>query len=294
MLEIKNLNKSYGKTKALIDINLELEKNKIYGLLGRNGVGKTTLLNIISNQIRSNSGSATYDGNEIYENSEVVENICLVKESGFSSEDKVKNIFKAARILYKNWDEKYKNFLVDEFELNINKKYHKLSRGKQTIVGLVIGLASKAPLTLFDEPSLGLDAVYRHKFYDFLLKDVDNNPRTIILSTHLIDEAANLFEEIIILKDNKVYLHDDITSLMEKSYFLNGRLENILPIIEGKQIINKEDFGSSSVVALFDQLPVNMKEQLKDNNVEISNIPLQKLFVYLTEFDSHKRGNSNE
>ncbi len=294
MLEIENLNKSYGKTKVLRNINLKLEKNKIYGLLGRNGVGKTTLLNIISNQIRSNSGSIKYDGNEIYENSKVVENICLVKESGFPTEDKVKKIFKAARILYKDWDEIYENFLVNEFELNINKKYHKLSRGNQTIVGLIIGLASRAPLTLFDEPSLGLDAAYRYKFYNLLLKDVDKKPRTIILSTHLIDEVTNLFEEIIILKDKEVYLQDDINSLMEKSYFLNGRLEHILAIIKDKKIINREDFGSSSVVTLFDELPVNMKEQLKDNNVEISNIPLQKLFVYLTENDNHERRNSNE
>lgn len=294
MLEIKNLNKSYGKTIVLSNINLELEKNKIYGLLGRNGVGKTTLLNIISNQIRSDSGSVKYDENEIYENSKVVENICLVKESGFPTEDKVKKVFKIAGILYKNWDETYKNSLVDEFKLNTNKKYHKLSRGNQTIVGLIIGLASRAPITLFDEPSLGLDAAYRYKFYNLLLKDIEDNPRTVILSTHLIDEVTNLFEEIIILKNKEVYLHDDITSLMEKSYFLNGRLEHILPIIEGKQIINREDFGSSSIVALFDELPVSMKEELKENNVAISNIPLQKLFVYLTETNNHEGGNSNE
>ncbi len=296
MLEINNLNKSYGKTKVLSNINLKLEKNKIYGLLGRNGVGKTTLLNIISNQIRSDSGNVKYEGNEVYENIEVVENICIIKESELPTEDKVKKIFKIASMLYKDWDEEYKDVLIEEFNLNINKKYHRLSRGNQTIVGLIIGLASRAPLTLFDEPSLGLDAAYRYKFYNLLLKDVESNPRTVILSTHLIDEVTNLFEEIIILKDQEVYVHDDVTNLMGKSYYLNGRLEHILPIIEDKQIINKENFGSSSIIALFDELSENMKKELKDNNVEISNIPLQKLFVYLTEIniENKLRGNNDE
>ncbi len=287
MLEITNLNKSYGKTKVLSNVNLQVEEGKIYGLLGRNGVGKTTLLNIISNQIRSDSGEAKLFGKDIYENNEAVENICLIKESGIPSEEKVKKIFKAARILYKNWDEEYKNTLITTFNLDMNKRYHKLSRGNQTIVGLIIGLASRAALTIFDEPSLGLDAAFRYKFYNILLEDAETNPRTVIISTHLIDEVTNLFEEVIILKDKEVFLKDEVSTLTEKSYFLNGRLEHISPIIEGKQVINKENFGSSTIVALFDDLTEDEKQQLKNKNIDISNIPLQKLFVYLTEMNSN-------
>lgn len=287
MLEINNLNKSYGKTKVLSNINLHVEEGKIYGLLGRNGVGKTTLLNIISNQIRPNSGEAKLFGKDIYENDDVVENICLIKEGGIPSEEKVKKILKAARILYKNWDEEYKNTLITIFNLDVNKRYHKLSRGNQTIVGLIIGLASRAPLTIFDEPSLGLDAAFRYEFYRILLEDVGNNPRTVIISTHLIDEVTNLFEEVIILKDKEVFLKDEVSALTEKSYFLNGRLEYISPIIEGKHVINNENFGASTIIALFDHLSEDEKQQLKNNNVEISKIPLQKLFVYLTETDSY-------
>ena len=293
MLEIKDLSKSYGKTEVLSNINLKLEEKKIYGLLGRNGVGKTTLLNIISNQIRSDSGEAKLYNQNIYENSKAVENICLVKESGIPSEEKVKKIFKAAGILYKNWDEDYKNHLVNEFNLNINKKYHKLSRGNQTIVGLIIGLASRAPLTIFDEPSLGLDAAYRYKFYNLLLKDFDINPTTIIISTHLIDEVTNLFEDVIILKDKQIFLQDEVSNLMKKGYYLNGRPEHIYNIIRNKKVINKEDFGSSSIIALFDELSEDEKISLGHNNVDISNIPLQKLFIHLTETNSVNNKDSN-
>ncbi|WP_352420434.1 ABC transporter ATP-binding protein [Proteiniborus sp.] len=284
MLEIKKLNKSYGGTRVLTDVNLKLEENKIYGLLGRNGVGKTTLLNIIANQISKNSGEVKLYGEEVFENSMALENICLIKEKGIGVDEiKVKKIFDIAKVLYKDWDENYKDFLVKEFNLNVKKKYHKLSRGNQTIVGLIIGLASRSKLTIFDEPSLGLDAAFRYKFYNFLLEDIENNPRTVIISTHLIDEVTNLFEEVIILKDERVYIKDEVANLMDKAYFLNGKTENIAPIIKGKRIIHNEEFGSSLIVGIFDNLSNEEKIKLKENNVEISSIPLQKLFVYLTE-----------
>ncbi|SCG84430.1 ABC-2 type transport system ATP-binding protein [Proteiniborus sp. DW1] len=95
MIEIKGLSKFYGSTRVLTNINLKLEENKIYGLLGRNGVGKTTLLNIISNQINKNSGEVKLYGEEIYENSKDLEKICIVKEKGFGVDDiKVKRILK--------------------------------------------------------------------------------------------------------------------------------------------------------------------------------------------------------
>lgn len=289
MLEIKNLSKSYGKTKVLSNVNLELEHGKIYGLLGRNGVGKTTLLNIISNQIKSDSGELKLFGDEIFENSKAVENICLVREKGLPIDDyKIKKIFNLAKILYKDWDEEYKNFLINEFSLNVKKRYNKLSRGNQTIVGLIIGLASRSKLTIFDEPSLGLDAAFRYKFYNLLLDDVEKNPRTVIISTHLIDEVTNLFEEVIILKDQKVFIKDEVSNLMEKAYFLNGKAENIDLFIKGKNVIHKEEFGSSVIVGLFDELTNQEKTLLRDKNIEISNIPLQKLFVFLTEYNQSK------
>ncbi len=284
MIEIKNLYKSYGKTEVLKGINLNLEENKIYGLLGRNGAGKTTLLNIISNQIRKTSGEVKLYGENVFENPKQVENICIVKDSGFGMEEiKVKKIFEAARMLYKNWDEEYKNQLVKEFDLNVRKKYNKLSRGNQTKVGLIVGLASRAKLTIFDEPSLGLDAATRYKFYNLLLEDFENNPRTIIISTHLIDEVANLFEEVIILKDGQVYIKDEVANILKKGYFLNGKEENIIPVIRNKNIIHREEFGNSIIIGIFDDLDEREKSMLRQNNVEISQIPLQKLFIYLTE-----------
>ena len=163
MLQIKGLNKSFGKSRVLTDIDLNIEENKIYGLLGRNGVGKTTLLNLISSQLLRDRGQIKLDGEEVFENPKAMEQIALVKDFPASiKEKKVKDILALARIMYKNWDEDYKDYLVKEFNLNTRKKLLKLSTGNQTILGLIIGLASRARLTMFDEPTLGLDAAIRY------------------------------------------------------------------------------------------------------------------------------------
>lgn len=287
MLELKDISKSYGRTKVLEGLNLKLEEGKVYGLLGRNGVGKTTLLNIISNQIKSDSGEVFLNGEKVFENPDAMDSIAIMKEIGFGIDDiKVKKIFRSAKILYKNWDEEYKEFLVKEFNLNTKKNYSKLSRGNKTIVGLITGLASRAPLTLFDEPSLGLDAAHRYRFYELLLKDIEEYPRTVIISTHLIDEVTNLFEEVVMLKDGGHYIKEEVADLMEKSYFLNGKIENMENIVGDKNIIHREQFGASTILGLFDHLSIEEKKQLRENGIDISQIPLQKLFVLLTDNDS--------
>lgn len=284
MIEIKGLNKSYGKNKVLTDIDLLLEEEKIYGLLGRNGVGKTTLLKLISGQLVKNSGEIKLDGAEIFENQEAVEDICLVREfSNPVKEMKVKTILRAARMLFKDWDREYEDFLIKEFSLNPKRKFLKLSTGNQTIVGLIIGLASRARITAFDEPTGGLDAAMRYKFYNLLLEDYEKNPRTVIISTHLIDEVSNLFEEVIILNDRKLALKEDVDSLKSKAYFLSGRQEVLNEVIRDKRVIHREEFGTTMIVGIFGDLSDKEIDEINKRNIEISNIPLQKLFIYLTE-----------
>ncbi|MBU5256931.1 ABC transporter ATP-binding protein [Tissierella praeacuta] len=284
MLEIRNLSKFYGKNKVLTDINLDIEENKIYGLLGRNGAGKTTLLKLIASQILKDDGEIKLDGEEIFENSKAMEDICLVKDFPNSvKERKVKDILALGKIIYKDWDEEYKNYLIREFDLNIRKKLLKLSTGNKTIVGLIIGLASRSRITIFDEPTIGLDAAMRYKFYNLLLEDYEKNPRTIIISTHLIDEVANLFEEVIILNNKRIILKNEVNSLKEKSHFLSGREDLINPIIKDKKVIHKEEFGSTKIVGIYGDLTEQEINYARNKNIDISNIPLQKLFIYLTE-----------
>lgn len=283
-LVLKGLSKRYGKLEALKIEDLEFENNKIYGLLGRNGAGKTTMLRLINNEIIRNSGDIRAFGEEVFENSKALEKICLIKEKVYPDEDKrVKDIFKLASILYLNWDEEYKKHLVQSFKIDDKKRYKNLSRGMQSVVGLIVGLASRAPITIFDEPALGLDAAHRDDFYRLLLEDYEKSPRTIIISTHLIDEAASIFEKVIILDKGQVKLSQDTIELSEKAKFLSGRRETIEEMLKGKKIIHQESFGATAIYGVLDDFNEEELSKLRSSNIEISPMPLQKLFINLTK-----------
>lgn len=283
MIQTIGLTKRYGQNLVLDGIDLMLEDGKIYGLLGRNGVGKTTLLNILSNQIRATGGQVLLDGEEIYENAKAVEQIALVREWGVGRDLRIDRLFQAAGIMYRNWDQPYAEKLIKKYNINLKNDYSKLSRGEQTMVGFILGLASRCRYTFFDEPSLGLDAANRDDFYRDLLEDYEQNPRTIVISTHLIDEGANLFEDVIILKDKQVLIKDSVANLLDQSFLLSGPADSMVGILEGKQVLDREHFGQREMVSVLGELSDEEALQLKERGVEILPIGLQKLFVLLTK-----------
>ena len=290
-IEFKHISKGYGQFTALDDVNLTIEENKIYGLLGRNGAGKTTLLNILATHTFQSSGQVSVFGKDVAATPEVVHNICYVRENSiYPYGFKLKYILEIARNFYPNWSDEFASELVEAFDLNLEKKVRQLSRGMRSSIGIVIGLASRAPLTVFDEPVLGLDAVARQVLYDRLLEDYSNFPRTFILSTHLIDEVSSLFEKIVILRDGKVILHEDAENLRAKGYYLSGNRAAVTELAQNLRTLHTQTLGGTSQVAVYGELSPTLETAAAKENVEISAIPLQKLFVYLTE----KRGEDHE
>lgn len=170
--EARNLTKRYKDVLALDDVSITLSEGRIYGLLGRNGAGKTTLMSVLTAQAFATSGQALVFGEEAYENESVLARVCFIRESQKYPDDfKPVHAFKAARLAFGNWDQQLAERLIDDFRLPVRRPIKKLSRGQLSAVGVIIGLASRAELTFFDEPYPGLDAVARQLFYDRLLAD---------------------------------------------------------------------------------------------------------------------------
>jgi len=294
-VECKNIFKNFGKILALSDINLNLEKDKIYGLLGRNGAGKSTLLNIITAQLFPSSGEVRIFGEPPYENDKALRNICIVKESGmFLKEVSVSDALNIASNFYANWDKAFAERLLREFELDRRKAYKDLSLGMKSQLGIIVGLASRAPITIFDEPYIGLDAAGRQLFYDMLIEDYTENPRTIILSTHLIDEVSNLLEEVIILHKGTVKLEGNSEEIKNKAFYISGIKDKVEKHISGKKVLNKEEFGKTMAVAVFDHISDKEKKEMEDDDLNISPVSLQQLFIFLTGGRMIKRGDDNE
>ena len=178
---------------------------------------------------------------------------------------------------YKNWDQDYAEKLIDLFQLKRNQKVKNLSKGMYSALGIITGLASHAPLTIFDEPYIGLDASYRSLFYDLLLESYQQHPRMIILSTHLIDEVSKLFEEVVILQKGQKMLHEKSDDLARKHLVLTGNQEEIDRVIQNRQVIYESTMLGQKVAVLYD-------EEISDvGTLKVSRASLQELFVYLTK-----------
>lgn len=250
-----NISKNYKEKKVLQNLQLELEKGKIYGLIGRNGAGKTTLLSIMSGQNPASGGTVTLDGKNVWENQELLERICFSRElntvnSNGANTMKVKEYLKAASIYMPNWDKELAERLVKEFELDTKARIHKLSKGMLSMVTIIVALASKAEFTFMDEPVAGLDVVMRESFYRILLEEFAESGRTFIVSTHIIEEAADVFEEVIMLDKGQIILKEDTQQLLERAYHISGKAEQVDAITAGRKTYHVEKLGRSKGVTV--------------------------------------------
>lgn len=282
-VELKNVTKKFKDKIVFENLNLNVEKDKIYALLGRNGVGKTTLMNIITTRYLPNEGEVNVLGEKAFENEKVLGEICFMKDKTESFRGKkVKDIFKLGKIFYDNWDEDFKEKLLKEFEINEKDRYENLSKGKQSAVAIIIGLVSRCKVTMLDEIYTGLDAVVRKKFYKILLEDYMENPRTFIISTHLIGEMSNIFSNVIIMGEKKLLVNEDIESLRKNVLeFTAG--EELEKILEGKNILKSSQFGGQKKMIVFDDFTKEELNRYKENNISIKTLSLQDIFIALTE-----------
>lgn len=283
-IKVSNVTKSYNNTtRALDKVNLTIEKNKIYGLLGRNGAGKTTLLNIISDKIFPSSGEVTVDGEKIIENEKKLNSICYMMQiAPYPPNMNSKALFKWAGKFYSDFDPVYANKLARKFKLDVTKSLDELSTGYNTIFKDILVLASNAEILLFDEPILALDANHRDTFYKEVLKSYSEKPKTIIISTHLIDEVAEVIEEVIIIKKGKIIREESVDSFLSSAYIISGRRNNVDKYLEKREFIVEETMGTLKVATVLENIS-KMDNRLKEElNLEFTNVELQKLFITLT------------
>ncbi|SHE36292.1 ABC-2 type transport system ATP-binding protein [Seinonella peptonophila] len=283
ILECKNLLKRYGKHNALINLDLTLQENTIYGLFGCNGAGKTTLLNMISGNIFPDRGVINVNEKRLNYGDSSKE-ICYISEKQYYfSGVKVIDLLELAAAFHNRWDWNFANQLLKEFKLNPQQKIGQLSRGMKTILGNTIGLASRAPLTIYDEPEIGLDVLMREKFYRILIDDYSNNPRTILLSTHLIDEVTKVIEHFFIIESGTILLKDAVENICISSHLLTGNRTEIEKFTSDKQVIYQESYGKGMLTVIYDLLTEEDKRRAKIDNISVERLSLQKFFAYLLE-----------
>ncbi|MDR1185008.1 MAG: ABC transporter ATP-binding protein [Coriobacteriales bacterium] len=207
-------------SEALAGISLAVPRGAICGLFGRNGAGKTSLMALLAGLRRPSGGSVRVFGGDPWENARIAPQVAFVfsknNPDAVINTINAQNLLKMGALFRPNWDADFAAHLFKRFDVPLKKAAGKMSQGQAAALRCAIGLASRAPLTIFDEAYLGMDAVYRKIFVDELLADYLAHPRTILFSTHYIAEMERLFSEAIVIDAGQVLIHDDADILREQ------------------------------------------------------------------------------
>ncbi|NYF10314.1 ABC-2 type transport system ATP-binding protein [Leifsonia sp. AK011] len=282
VIEVTGLTRRFGSLAAVDDVTFTIDENKIYGLLGRNGAGKTTLMQLLTGQDFATSGTIRVFGESPVENARVLQRTSFIKESQKYPDDfRVKHVFRSAPWFFANWDAEYAERLIEDFRLPTQQRIKKLSRGELSSIGVIVGLASRAPLTFFDEPYLGLDAVARQTFYDRLLEDYAEHPRTIILSTHLIDEVANLLEHVLVIDNGRIIIDQNADELRGTATAVVGTTSAVDRFIGSREVLQRDTIGGLASVTIAG-LSAEDRAAAQAAGLELSPVSLQQLIVRRT------------
>lgn len=278
VIEAVGVTKRFREVTAVDDVTMAIEEGSIAGLLGNNGAGKTTLMSLITGQAFASSGTVRVFGTSPVENDDVLARTCYVREDmRYPSNFRIGHVLDTGSHFYQRWDSELARAIVDAFELPRRRQIRKFSRGMRSAVGIMIGLASRAPVTIFDEPYLGLDVAARQRFYDLLLADYAAHPRTVVLSTHLIDEAAGLLDRVLLLHRGELLLDEDADGLRGRAARLTGQADAAERLARPYTVLHRESLGSMAAVTIFGDLDPQLSRGAAGASVEFEPVSLQHL-----------------
>lgn len=272
---------------ALENLDLTIRPGVITGLLGRNGAGKSTLAALLAGWRRPTAGRVLVGPGDAledpFENTWTATGTQLVRESGDHWEGTAARDTLAYHAEVRpGWDADLAEHLVELFGLDVGTHPERLSRGQRSALGIVVGLASRAPLTILDESYLGLDAAHRYAFYDVLLADYAEHPRTIVLSSHLIGEVERLFEDVVILDRGRVLLAESADDVRARGVTLTGTAADVARVAGDRTVLARQQLGATTQVTLDGALSAEEHAAARAAGLDVGGVSVQDLFVHLT------------
>jgi ABC-2 type transport system ATP-binding protein len=284
ILTIKNLSKSFGKKKVLENFNLNIEKGTVYGLLGINGEGKTTLIRMIMGVIPPDKGEIFFKNKKISfrDDSYKREIGFIAEESIFYSWMPIKELLSFNASFYPKWNTRKANAYLEKFSLDPKTKIRYLSRGMKLKLGLIVTLASEPEFLILDDPTSGLDVPTRHDFLKEIIKELSEAGTTILFSTHIVHEIEGIIDNLGILRFGSLILDEDFHDLKKsvKRVLLTSE-ESLEEKIKIDGIITKKTNGNQSelVVYPWTEEKKQVIENLKPTSMEIKPLNLEEIFI---------------
>lgn len=279
-----DLCKSYGKFQALKEMTFTIEENKITGIIGRSGAGKTTLLKVIAGYLKPSAGEIRVMGENPFNSLKVSSRMIFVDEAmAFPNSLNLSEIMEVASSFYPNWDSRLAKGLLAYFSLNPRLKHRQLSKGKASTFHMILGLCAHCELTIFDEPTLGMDVSVRKDFYKALLKDYIACPRTILLSSHLLNEIEDILEDILLIHHGRLRLQMPTADMKSVAIGLQGERNAVFERIQNRKIYHQENKGKNGVYAVvLREFSDETLQSFRVSGIDISPVSASDLCIYLT------------
>ena len=244
-IEVKDLKKKFLKKEAVKGATFTIEPESIIGLLGRNGAGKSTVLNMIARRIEKTSGEITLDGVDLHKNPNAMHEVYLSSsDNWFPREYKFKDLLAIYQGTYPEFDMEFAEDLIKVFDVNVKERYSKASTGYKSIMKIILALANPSEYIFLDEPVLGLDANHRQLFNKKLLEAYARRPRTFVIATHLIEEVASILEKVIVIKDGVVTEEVLVEDVLHKGYVVSGASALVQDYVVGKKVLETDQIGN--------------------------------------------------
>src|SRR5688572_20908828 len=215
VIEIREVSRRFGKKEALSDVSLSVPRGCVFGLVGENGAGKTTLIKHVLGLLKAQVGVVrVFDRDPVEDPVGVLGRIgCLSEDRDLPDWMRVDELLRYMQAFYPTWDESYAEDLRRQFELEPRQKVGTLSRGQRARAGLVTALAHRPDLLVLDEPSSGLDPVVRQDILGAIVRTVAEEGRTVLFSSHLLDEVERVADRVALVHDGRLVMSDGLDNI---------------------------------------------------------------------------------
>ncbi|ACZ29453.1 ABC transporter related protein [Xylanimonas cellulosilytica DSM 15894] len=278
VIELQSVTRAFGGPRALDDVTLTVPAGSIVGLLGRNGAGKTTLMSLIAGQDRPSSGRVAVFGQNPFENESVLSRVRFVRDNQrYPDGYTLRHVLRIAPTYAPNWDADVAAELADAMRIPDKVPVKSFSRGQLSAVAILLSLAARAPVTLLDEPYLGLDVTARARFHDVLIRDYVAHPRTVVLSTHLIEESEALFDRVIIMDRGRVRADLPSEQVPTHAFVLSGPGEAVDRLATDRTVLSTHAVPGLKSVTVHGAPEVGLVADAASSGVQVSAASLQEL-----------------
>ena len=286
MINVVDLTKSFDGFKALSHLNMNVKKGSIYGLVGTNGAGKTTVIKHITGIYRADSGEVLIEEDRVYDNRKIKERIGYIADdlyffAGYSLFE-MANFYKG---LYKDFDLIRFSAMVKRFALDPNQKLSRFSKGMQKQAVFILTLATKPDFLILDEPIDGLDPIIRKLVWNYIVEDVAEREMTVLVSSHNLRELENICDSIGIISKGKMVIERDLDELradIHKVQVAFPQETKIADILTGLTVLHREKRGSVELLIIRNHKEKVEEAFLKEKPLVFDMLPLtlEEIFIY--------------